>query len=368
MSVSYGGDSITFADGSVNSSGFIGHRNRIINGAMVLDQRNAGASVTNVAASGTYALDRWRYYGTSASKFTVQQNAGSVTPPNGYTNYLGITSLSANTPAATDEYIVQQFIEGYNIADLGWGAAGASSVTLSFWVRSSLTGTFGGVVKNNAGDRSYPFSYTINSANTWEYETITIPGDTSGTWLTTNGRGLTMIFNLGTGSTYLQTANAWTASFANGATGNVNILGTNGATFYITGVQLERGSTASSFEYRSYGAELALCQRYYEKSYDIDTVPGTSVSDNKGVVMFRGSGVNSRDYVPIYFKQTKRDAPTVTIFSSTGASGFYRDVETPTNLAAQVNGSGTSLTVMQSNSTATTNKQCSFLWTASSEL
>jgi hypothetical protein len=287
-------NAVNIAQGGSNNVTF---RNRIINGAMVIDQRNAGASVTNVAASGTYALDRWRYYGTSASKFTVQQNAGSVTPPNGYTNYLGITSLSANTPAATDEYIVQQFIEGYNIADLGWGAAGASSVTLSFWVRSSLTGTFGGVVKNSDNNRTYPFLYTVSAANTWEYKTITIPGDTSGTWLTTNGRGLTMIFNLGTGSTYLQTANAWTTSFANGATGNVNILGTNGATFYITGVQLEAGTTASPFEYRQFGTELALCQRYFEVGVNLIQAYGNSSN-----AVFGSS----------QFKVVKRALPTVT--------------------------------------------------------
>jgi hypothetical protein len=256
----------TAIDSISNSQGSpFGFKNRIINGAMVIDQRNAGASANNVAASGTYAIDRWRYYGTSVNKFSVQQNAGSVTPPTGFTNYLGITSLSANSPDATDEYAIQQYIEGYNIADLDWGTANAKTITLSFWVRSSLTGTFSGVAKNNAGNRTYPFSYTINQANTWEYETITIPGDTTGSWLTTNGRGIALFFNLGTGSTYLQTANAWTASFANGATGSVNVLGTNGATFYITGVQLERGTQATSFDYRDYGRELQLCQRYFQK-------------------------------------------------------------------------------------------------------
>ena len=256
----------TAADSISNSAGSpYGFKNRIINGAMVIDQRNAGASVNNVAASGTYAIDRWRYYGTSVNKFSVQQNAGSVTPPTGFTNYLGITSLSANSPAATDEYAIQQYIEGYNIADLGWGTADAKAVTLSFWVRSSLTGTFSGVAKNSDSNRTYPFSYTINQANTWEYETITIPGDTTGSWLTTNGRGIVLFFNLGTGSTYLTTANVWTSSFSNGATGSVNILGTNGATFYITGVQLEKGTQATAFDYRPYGAEFALCQRYYQQ-------------------------------------------------------------------------------------------------------
>ena len=270
MSVSYGGDSITFADGSVNSSGFIGHRNRIINGAMMVDQRNAGVEV-NPAVQGVYYLDRWIAASSVASKFKIGQNAGAVTPPAGFINYLGCTSLSSYTVGAGETYVVQQRIEGLNIADLAWGTASAATVTLSFWVRSSLTGTFGGALRNSAADRSYPFTYTINQANTWEKETITIPGDTTGTWLTTNGIGVSVIFSIGTGATAAGPAGAWAATNYTGATGAVSVVGTSGATFYITGVQLERGSTASSFEYRSYGTELALCQRYYYKQQAVGT-------------------------------------------------------------------------------------------------
>jgi len=241
-----------------------GFKNRIINGAMVIDQRNAGASVTNTAST-TFTVDRWASYGSQASKFTVQQNAGSVTPPVGFSNYLGITSSSAYSITSTDIFEMYQGIEGFNIADLGWGTANAKTVTLSFWVRSSLTGTFGGALINSGGSRSYPFSYSISVANTWEYKTITIAGDTSGTWLTTNGVGITLIIGLGTGSTYSGTAGAWSGSTYYSATGATSVVGTNGATFYITGVQLEVGSTATSFDYRPYGTELALCQRYYYK-------------------------------------------------------------------------------------------------------
>ena len=365
MSVSYGGSSITFEDGSIVSSGSAGFKNKIINGAMMIDQRNAGASVT--ANNNTvFSADRWFGEDGTDGTFTLQQ---TTTAPAGFKYSIKATVGTADASLTTTQLaIFGQRIEGYNVSDLDWGTANAKTITISWWTRSSATGSFGGAVWNSAGDRSYPFSYTINSADTWEYKTVTIAGDTSGTWLTTNGRGINLAFALGAGPSYSSTANIWTAQQSVSSTGATNLMATSDANLYIAGVQLEKSTTASSFEFRSYGKELMLCQRYYEKSYDIDTVPGTSVSDNKGVVMFRGSGVNSRDYVPIYFKQTKRDAPTVTIFSSTGASGFYRDVETPTNLAAQVNGSGTSLTVMQSNSTATTNKQCSFLWTASSEL
>jgi hypothetical protein len=260
-----GSTGLTFPDDSVQALGsYTGFKNRIINGAMQIDQRNAGASVTTTV-QGQYTLDRWNGYITQASKYSVQQNAGSVTAPVGFTNYLGITSLSAYSVTSTDGFAIQQRIEGLNVADLGWGTANATPVTLSFWVRSSLTGTFGGAVYNSAANRFYPFSYTISTANTWEQKTVTIVGDTTGTWLTTNGVGITLSFGLGAGSTLSQTAGAWTASAAITSTGATSVVGTNGATFFITGVQLEKGSTATSFDYRPYGTELALCQRYYQR-------------------------------------------------------------------------------------------------------
>jgi hypothetical protein len=248
--------------GEFNSDSSFGFKNRIINGAMVIDQRNAGASVTPTANA--YTLDRWTAFLTVASKFSVQQNAGSVTPPVGFTNYLGVTSTSAYTVGAAEEFSMVQIIEGYNVADLGWGTANAKTITISFWIRSSLTGTFGGSLGNGAFNRTYPFTYTISVANTWEYKTVTIAGDTSGTWLTTNGIGLYVIFGLGVGSTLSGTAGAWASAGYFSATGATSVVGTNGATFYITGVQLEVGSTATSFDYRPYGTELALCQRYFQ--------------------------------------------------------------------------------------------------------
>ena len=236
-------------------------KNRIINGDMRIDQRNAGASVTPTT-NATYTLDRYTAILSQASKFSVQQNAGSVTPPAGFTNYLGVTSTSSYAVLAADLFLIQQRIEGFNIADLAWGTADAKTVTLSFWVRSSLTGTFGGALNNSAFNRSYPFTYTISTANTWEQKTITIAGDTSGTWLTTNGTGINVNFGLGVGSTYSGTAGAWAAGEKDSATGATSVVGTNGATFYITGVQLEIGSTATPFERRLYGQELINCQRY----------------------------------------------------------------------------------------------------------
>ena len=238
-------------------------RNRIINGAMVIDQRNAGASVTQ-NTSGIYTVDRWAAYGSANAKFTVQRNAGSVTPPAGFTNYAGCTSSSAYTPGAAEEFDLYQYIEGYNIADLAWGTANAKTVTLSFWVRSSLTGTFGAQIANYNSSRSYPFSYTISAANTWEQKTVTINGDTTGTWYTDNSAGMLVNFSLGAGSSKSGTANTWQAGNYTQPTGSTSVVGTNGATFYITGVQLEVGSVATPFEQRLYGTELALCQRYYQ--------------------------------------------------------------------------------------------------------
>jgi hypothetical protein len=267
-------DLMTTSDG-VSSSGLYGFKNRLINGNFAIDQRNAGASVTAVNA--VYTLDRWQSVSSAASKFSVQQNAGSVTPPAGFKNYIGVTSSSAYSVGAGEVFALLQPIEGFNTADLGFGAAGASTVTLSFWVRSSLTGTFGGALSNGATTRSYPFSYTISSANTWEQKSVTIAGDTSGTWVgATNGTGLNVQFSLGTGTSLSGTAGSWYGSFYGSATGATSVVGTNGATFYITGVQLEKGSTATSFDYRPYSLEFSMCQRYYQKVTTAENAKGIS--------------------------------------------------------------------------------------------
>ena len=241
-------------------------KNRIINGAMVIDQRNAGAQTTP-SGSGYFSLDRYGIQNNSGgSRFTSQQNAGSVTPPVGFANYLGLTSTSAYSVASGDACGIYQNIEGFNTADLNWGTANAKTVTLSFWVRSSLTGTFGGSLVNSAGNRSYVFSYTISVANTWEQKSITIAGDTSGTWVgATNGTGIALNIGIGTGTTYSGTAGSWSGTYLLNVTGNTSVVGTSGATFYITGVQLEVGSSATGFEYRQYQQELALCQRYFAR-------------------------------------------------------------------------------------------------------
>jgi hypothetical protein len=258
-------------------------RIRIINGAMVIDQRNAGANVTATTA-GLYNLDRWVTTASQNSKFSVQQNAGSITPPAGFTNYLGATSLSAYSVGSTENFEIQQRIEGFNTADLGWGTANAKTVTLSFQVYSSLTGTFGGFICNAATNYSYVFSYSIPVANTWTQISVTIAGPTAGTWLgATNGVGVWLGFSLGAGSTTVTTAGSWNASLYRGVSGQQQVVGTNGATFYITGVQLEVGSTATSFDYRQYTTELQLCQRYFVRKTCVVTASGTPASLYQGI-------------------------------------------------------------------------------------
>ena len=313
-----GGNTATINGMTPTADSLQGFRNRLINSDMRIDQRNAGASVTitNVLAT-TFITDRWGVYGSITSKFSAQQNAGAVTPPPGFTNYLGATSLSSYSVTSGEFYQISQGIEGFNIADLGWGTANAQSITLGFWVRSSLTGAFSGAVQNSAFNRSYPFSFTINAANTWEYKTVTVPGDTSGTWLTNNGLGISLVFNLGAGANNLGTAGAWVGAGRAGVTGSQSIIGTSGATFYITGVQLEAGSVATPFERRPYGTELQLAQRYY---YRISTSGATYQSFGLA------SGYNALQMrLDTIFPVTMRTAPTS--LEASAASSFLYEKE-----------------------------------------
>ena len=314
MSVTINGTSgLVFNDASTQTTaatGF-GFKNRLINSAMVIDQRNAGALITN-PTNQQFLVDRWQYESTQTSKVNIRQNYNSVTPPVGFTNYLGVVSNSAYSIVASDVFDIRQRIEGFNVSDLAWGTANAQTVTLSFWVRSSLTGTFGGTIKND-NVRSYPFTFTISAANTWEQKSVTIAGDTSGTWSTDNTVGLAVTFGLGVGSTYSGTSGSWSTNNYYSATGATSVVGTSGATFYITGVQLEKGSTATSFDYRPYGTELALCQRYY---YKVE-------SENTDNTWF-GSGFNYATTVAaglINFPVSMRIYPTA--LEQTGTASNY---------------------------------------------
>ncbi len=274
-----------------------GFKNKLINGNMTIDQRNNGGSVTQNTST-QYVVDRFGVYGSTTSKCTAQQNAGSVTAPAGFVNYLGVTSSSAYSVVSADTFFLTQRIEGYNTADLNWGSANAKTITLSFWVRSSLTGTFGGSLINNDYTRSYPFTYTISAANTWQQISITIAGDTTGTWNTGSSVGIRVNWNLGSGATYSGTANTWASAEYYAPTGAVSVVGTNGATFYITGAQFEIGTTATNFDFRSYGTELGLCQRYFVKG------PGNT--------LYIARGYAAEGYPYYKFPVTMRAAPTAT--------------------------------------------------------
>ena len=260
-----GSNGVTFNDASLQGAAASPYvlKNRIINGGMVIDQRNAGASVT-ANGNAVFPVDRWKIEDATDGVFTGQQVSDA---PVGASYSLKVTITTADASLGATQYAsCYQLIEGYNTADLAWGTANAKTVTLSFWVKSSLTGTFGGSVTNSGWGSTYPFTYTISVANTWEYKTVTIAGSPSGTWLTTNGQGIGLFFGLGVGADYSGTAGAWTTGVKISATGATSVIGTNAATWQIALVQLEIGSTATPFERRLYGQELANCQRYYQRN------------------------------------------------------------------------------------------------------
>ena len=290
-----------------------GFKNRIINGDMTIDQRNVGAAAT-INNTVAYTLDRWEGADNTDGVIQIQQ---SSTAPTGFTRSLQFTTTTADSSLSATQYAyVAQYIEGLNTADFSFGTASASTVTLSFWVRSSLTGTFGGSISNDSYDRTYPFTYTISAANTWEQKSITLAGDTSGTWLTNNSVGVRVYFCLGAGSSRLGTANAWASSWLLGGTGSTSVVGTLNATWNVTGVQLEKGSVATSFDYLPYSTEMILCQRYYVKSFTYSTVPANGIYSYYSGTFWEGSDNGKNEYV--YLPVSMRTSPTFTLYGDSG--------------------------------------------------
>lgn len=306
-------DTITNSNGLSGNAIGPGFKNRIINGDMRIAQRGTAAVTTTTS----FPVDRFQVANTTDGAFSAQQDSSA---PAGFVNSLKVTTTTADGTLTTTQTLqIQHRIEGTNVADLGWGTANAKTVTLSFWVRSSLTGTFGGSLRNSAVDRSYPFTYTISVADTWEQKSVTIPGDTSGTWLTTTGIGLRVSFGLGAGPDRSSTAGAWAGADYVSATGAVSVIGTLNATFYVTGVQLEVGPSATSFDYRPYGTELALCQRYYYRF------------TSRGVGYF-GCGTNNgttNNVCIVQFPVPMRTAPTA--LEQSGTAGNYQVQQGATN-------------------------------------
>ena len=314
-SVSIGGQTISAYSGMM--------KNRIINGDFRIDQRFAGTANNNIALN-QYVVDRWRYNAIAAAKLRYQQNntngpgSSATQIATGFPNYFGANVVSSNTVNAGDYWFFAQDVEGLNVSDLGWGTANAAPVTISFWSYSSIAGSHGGSLRNGSGNRSYPFSYSISAANTWQYQTITIPGDTTGTWFSNNNTGVTVFFGIGLGSNYTSTANGiWQTGNYYNATGSVNIIGAANGAFYLTGVQLEKGSQATPFEFRHYTTELQLCQRYFSSSSASFVLPIVRTSD-------------ARRQGTYFFKENMRISPTILTFtlSLDGASGSGTVTET----------------------------------------
>ena len=288
-----------------------GRRNLIINGDMQIDQRNGG--VAN--ASTTYGIDRWGQEWSSTGVTLSFQQVSEA--PTGYLKSLKVT-VSTGSASFTNNAAIRQVIEGFNSANLSWGTSSAKTITISFWVRSSLAGTFGGSITNINFNRTYPFFYTISVSNTWEYKTVTIPGDTTGTWATDNTAGLQLIFGLGAVSARKATGNVWANTIARQPTGTVDLIATTGATWQITGVQVEEGKVATPFEYRSYGQELALCQRYcYVIRGDFPSTQSGEVGIGEGV----WNGTDGA-YVVVKHPVPMRTNPALDF----GNAGWYRVV------------------------------------------
>lgn len=235
----------------------LGFRNKVINGVMVVAQR--GTAAVTGSASAQYPVDRFVVYNGTGT-VTFQQ---SSVAPTGFSNSIVATVTSTGSYSTSGYTEIGHNIEGYNVADLAWGTAGAKPIVLSFWCRSSVTGSYNVAFQNGVQNRSYVATFTVNAANTWEYKTIYVNGDTSGTWTTDNTAGLKIWFNLGMGTNYDTTGNVWGAGNLGSTSGAVDFAANSGATFYLTGVQLEQNYQPTPFEQRPYGIELQLCQRYY---------------------------------------------------------------------------------------------------------
>jgi len=315
-------DSITvdqIADTAVH-----GRRNLIINGSASVNQRGDATGVTATAYKGP---DRFQTTAVSAGTWSISQ---SSTAPTGFSNSIKFDCTTANASlGATSELGIGQVIEAQDLQHLNYGASGAQSLTLSFWVRSNKTGTYAIWFYEYDGARQRGVNYTISSADTWEHKTVTIEGDTSGTINDDNGQGLLVRWILAAGSNYTggTAASAWESyTAANSFVGqSVNLADNTANEWYITGIQLEVGDKATPFEHRSYGEELGLCQRYYFHTYGVGNTPGSTFDQSyAGMVYFIGTGNHGMAPVNTTFPTEMRAAPTITFYGPTGTASRIR--------------------------------------------
>lgn len=306
-----GTNGITYNDGSLQPSAPVG-RNLIINGDMAIDQRNAGASATSNAT--TYMTDRYEFQMSSVTNVQTYQQVTDA--PAGFNNSLKITNNSTTQATAAGVLSTpRQKIEGLNTAYLNWGTSDAQTVTISFWVKASVTGTYPVSLINNDFTRSFVTNYTVSVANTWEKKTATIAGDTSGTWSVDNSTGISVMFSLDTGSTYQTTAGSWQTGNYRGTSSDVHFLANASATWQITGVQLEANTTETPFEHLQYGQQLALCQRYY-----YIPAQGSNSEINVGWY-YNSTWVSSAIDMPV----PMRVKPTLTDTTGSGYYTIYRN-------------------------------------------
>lgn len=299
-------DKFLLVASNVSAPAYTGSKNLLINGAFRFDQRWGGALQT-LTTSNRYICDKWAFLISGNAGTITSQQTTATDGPAGFPNYMRLQTTVIDASMGSTKFLqLAQRIEGNLLAALQFGTGRAQSVSMSFWVRSSLTGLFAGSIQNAvAGTRSYVFNYTINAANTWELKTVTIPGDVVGTWVTNSGLGMQLTLDYGSGTNFKTTANVWTAGQFFSTSGTVNITGTLNATFDITGVQLEAGSIPTNFERLQYTHELVLCQRYFGSSSGLVTIWSGNTA------------ASTSYYVSVTLKATMRAAPSVSISNTT---------------------------------------------------
>ena len=339
-----GTDWVPLASEVTNLSGYqtralnqFANRNLVINGDMQIAQR--GTSTASITTAGYYTADRWGLDITTLGTWTMSVENDAPTG-SGFRKSAKVNCTTADaSPAAGDSFLFQQIIEGQNLQHIKKGTANAEQLTVSFWVKANVTGTYIAFLQDTDNTRSVSKTYTINASATWEYKTITFPADTTGAFDNDNNGSLYLRFVLGAGSNWTSgTRNETWASLtlANLAAGQTaNLASATSNYWQITGIQLEVGDTATPFEFKSIEDELVECQRYYEKTYNLETALGTGVAPGWAGAVTSSATTETGGHS---FKVTKRGTPTITLYNAiSGASGAVYRVSDGANLSATVN-------------------------------